>query len=154
MKFLGSAITAAGVMIFAGALPAAATIAGDDVEGLQLSVMQESVPAGSSVELQWEIVPDDLSSASLVLGIIMPDGSLRYYDGCEAGFKQLDNIDRARRIVTGFPFNTRMSGALSIEIPSSWPAGVYQFICFVCQGKLCADIVYSNSFQVTPPPAP
>ena len=116
--------------------------------GLQLSVRDESVAAGEAIGLHWEIVPDGPRSVSIILGIILPDGSVRYYGGVKEGFTGIDDIGQAKAVVTDFPFNTRMSGALSIKIPADWPEGTYQFMAHVFEGQTCLEIVYSDAFDV------
>ena len=120
----------------------------NSVEGLQLSVMEDSVNTGDTVELHWEIVPDGETSVSIVMGIILPDGSAQYYRGPKKGFSEVADIGAAKPIVRDFPFNTRMMGTLSISIPDNWPEGSYQFMAHVYEGTTCIEIVYSNSFEI------
>ncbi len=121
-------------------------------KGLQLSVQEDIVEAGSTVDLSWEIVPDSLSSVSIILGIIFPDGDTYYYNSPRDGFSLLDgNIKSAKPIMRDFPFNTSMRGVLKVELPEEWPEGIYQFISFVMEDGTTIEIVYSNSFQIEQP---
>jgi hypothetical protein len=120
----------------------------DESEGLQLSVQERTIHAGSPVELHWEIFPNDLSSVSIVLGVILPDGSHQQYCGPREAFKPLKSLYTATPIMKNFPYNTAMRGVLSIPTPKDWPKGTYQFIAAVMQGKTVVELVYSNSFGV------
>jgi hypothetical protein len=117
-------------------------------QGLHLSVEATAVEAGSPVELHWEIVPDGLGSVAIVLGLILPDGSVQYYVGPGKGFTASGTIESAKRLVSDFPFNTGMSAVLSVPIPADWPKGTYQFVAAVLDGKTVLELDYSNSFTV------
>ena len=116
--------------------------------GLQLSVQKDSVAAGTPVTLNWEIVPDGISTVAIILGVILPDGHIECCKGPGRGFAPLDTIDAAPRIVTKFPFNTAMVASLDLKIPAAWPKGTYQFVAAVMEGKAIVEIDYSNSFNV------
>jgi len=116
--------------------------------GLRLSVQKDSVAAGTPVTLNWEIVPDGISTVAIILGVILSDGHIECYKGPSKGFVPLDTIDAAPRIVTNFPFNTAMVASLDLKIPAAWPKGTCQFVAAVMEGKAIVEVDYSNSFNV------
>jgi hypothetical protein len=135
--------TALAFVLCAAASPSAAKEV-----GLQLSVQKETVTAGSPVTVRWEIVPDGVSTVSIILGVIRPDGEIECYRGPGKGFVPLDTIDSAPRVVTGFPFNTELSAVLDIRMPAAWQKGTYQFVAAVMDGKEIVEVDYSNTFSV------